>query len=472
MVTIRATSSDGSFMDHSFLINVVDVDEYAAAPISDLCPAPNAVAENSAAGTVVSYQASSFDADATTNQIVYSLDDNAGGRFAIDSVTGVVTVADGSGLNYEANTSHRIVVRAAGEDGSFSVVSVGISVLDVEERPVGVADHYSTSYIDILHVLGLGVLANDSDPDGDILSFQLLRGTPNGVLAWSSDGKFDYTPQIGFIGQVSFVYQAFDGTLASDPITVTIDVSLPSNIGGSGGGGSGGGGSGGGGSGSGGSGSGGSGTGGSGNGGSGNGGSGNGTGGSSTGSSSATGIQSVTAPSVVANNPVILVSSSDKGGVGGTQDTDSGHGKGSDGFGIAVARESRRIGELNAALSQRVTRLYVDQWMAHRDHDEQEVLRKRDEFVLPGANLLEDNRACDGDDRSAIAINMGTIVTTVLGTGVVFWVVQASQLAATLITAAAPTRIHVDIASTLENLAKEKNACDEASAKIFERTVK
>ena len=63
---------------------------------------------------------------------------------------------------------------------------------------------------------------------------------------------------------------------------------------------------------------------------------------------------------------------------------------------------------------------------------------------------------------------MGTVVTTVLGTGVILWVVQATQLAATFIAAAAPTWMHVDIASSLNNLVKERNANDEASAKLFE----
>ena len=98
-------------------------------------------------------------------------------------------------------------------------------------------------------------------------------------------------------------------------------------------------------------------------------------------------------------------------------------------------------------------------------------MRRREEFVLPGANWFEDKREHDDVERSAVSYNMGTIVTTVLGTGVVLWVVQATQLAATLITAAAPTWIHVDIASTLENLAKENTAKDEASAKIFESMV-
>ena len=67
-------------------------------------------------------------------------------------------------------------------------------------------------------------------------------------------------------------------------------------------------------------------------------------------------------------------------------------------------------------------------------------------------------------DREAAA----TVVTTVLGTGVILWVVQATQLAATFITATPPTWMQVDIAKTLAELAKEKTAKDEATAKIFE----
>ena len=88
---------------------------------------------------------------------------------------------------------------------------------------------------------------------------------------------------------------------------------------------------------------------------------------------------------------------------------------------------------------------------------------------MPSSIIAEDKEARDGaSEHSPIALNMGTVVTTVLGTGAILWVVQATQLAATFITAAAPTWIHVDIASTLDNLAKEKSANDEASAKIFE----
>lgn len=47
----------------------------------------------------------------------YSLTNSAGGRFAINSSTGVLTVTDGSLLNYEAVTSHSITVRVTDSGG-------------------------------------------------------------------------------------------------------------------------------------------------------------------------------------------------------------------------------------------------------------------------------------------------------------------------------------------------------------------
>ena len=68
--------------------------------------------------------ATASDADATTNTITYSLDDNAGGRFAIDGSTGVVTVADGTLLDREVAASHNITVRATSADGSSSTTGL------------------------------------------------------------------------------------------------------------------------------------------------------------------------------------------------------------------------------------------------------------------------------------------------------------------------------------------------------------
>ncbi|HYO10196.1 MAG TPA: FG-GAP-like repeat-containing protein, partial [Tepidisphaeraceae bacterium] len=56
-----------------------------------------------------------------------------------------------------------------------------------------------------------GVLANDTDIDGDTLTATLLTGPAKGTLALNPDGSFTYTPGGSYDGQDSFVYQLSDG---------------------------------------------------------------------------------------------------------------------------------------------------------------------------------------------------------------------------------------------------------------------
>ncbi len=118
-ITVRATSADGSFTDQAYVIAITDVDEFDVGTITDSDAIANAVEENAANGTAVAVTALASDADATNNTMTYSLDDDAGGRFAIDGSTGVVTVADGTLLDRETDASHSITVRAVSSDGSF-----------------------------------------------------------------------------------------------------------------------------------------------------------------------------------------------------------------------------------------------------------------------------------------------------------------------------------------------------------------
>ncbi len=168
-ITVQATSSDGSTASQTFSIAINDVDEFDVTPISDTNAATNSVAENAANGTLVGITASASDADATTNGITYTLDDNAGGRFAIDASTGVVAVANGSLLNYEAATSHGIVVRATSADGSFSVQNYTIQLTDVNESAISAisdADNAADFVLEnstIGTVVGVTALATDAD---------------------------------------------------------------------------------------------------------------------------------------------------------------------------------------------------------------------------------------------------------------------------------------------------------------------
>ncbi len=85
-ITIRATSADASFSTQSFTINLTDVNEAAVGAVSDNDGASNYVLENAANGTTVGITGLATDPDGT-DVVTYSLDDNAGGRFAIDPNT-------------------------------------------------------------------------------------------------------------------------------------------------------------------------------------------------------------------------------------------------------------------------------------------------------------------------------------------------------------------------------------------------
>lgn len=98
----------------------------------------NSVNENAANGTVVA-TATAIDLDGPQD-VTYSLDDDAGGRFAINAATGVITVARSIGLDFEQSAAHSIVVRATDSGGLTNATTVVIAVNDVSpETVVGTA---------------------------------------------------------------------------------------------------------------------------------------------------------------------------------------------------------------------------------------------------------------------------------------------------------------------------------------------
>ncbi|VAV85080.1 hypothetical protein MNBD_BACTEROID02-49, partial [hydrothermal vent metagenome] len=75
-----------------------------------------------------------------------------------------------------------------------------------------------------------GVLSNDSDPDGDLITAILVSDVQNGFLELTSNGAFTYTPNLNFYGTDSFVYKAFDGFEYSNEANVIINVSTNFDI--------------------------------------------------------------------------------------------------------------------------------------------------------------------------------------------------------------------------------------------------
>jgi VCBS repeat-containing protein len=104
-------------------------------------------------------------------------------------------------------------------------VSVRLNTTVTNQAPTAVADTYSTTEDTALTVNAPGVLANDSDPDGNALSAALVSGPSHGSLTLDANGSFSYTPAADYNGTDSFTYQVSDGSLPSNVATVTLTVS-------------------------------------------------------------------------------------------------------------------------------------------------------------------------------------------------------------------------------------------------------
>ena len=158
-VRVTATDDHGSSVDDVFTLTTANSNDGP----DDLALSNAAVNENVADGTVVG-TATGSDVD-VGDVLSYSLTDDAGGRFAIDSSTGEITVADGSALDHEAADSHDVTVRVTDAAGSTYDETFTINVGDVNEGPVATDDTGTTSETASVTV---DVLADDTDvDDGD-----------------------------------------------------------------------------------------------------------------------------------------------------------------------------------------------------------------------------------------------------------------------------------------------------------------
>jgi VCBS repeat-containing protein len=99
-----------------------------------------------------------------------------------------------------------------------------VTINPVNDPPVAADDSYATNEDTPLTIAAPGVLANDSDPDGDPLTAVLVSSPAHGSLSLKPDGSFSYTPAANFNGGDSFTYQANDGRADSNIATVTMNV--------------------------------------------------------------------------------------------------------------------------------------------------------------------------------------------------------------------------------------------------------
>ncbi|MGI6016744.1 MAG: Ig-like domain-containing protein, partial [Methanothrix sp.] len=100
-----------------------------------------------------------------------------------------------------------------------------IGCIHIPIIPEAVDDSYGAIYGKTLTVsAGEGVLVNDVYDGSGTMTATLVTGPSSGTLSLNADGSFTYKPKTGFVGTVTFTYEACDGNCCSDPATVTIIV--------------------------------------------------------------------------------------------------------------------------------------------------------------------------------------------------------------------------------------------------------
>ncbi len=141
--------------------------------------------------------------------------------------------ADGSFIYTPAADFHgtdTFTYRASDGAGVSNVATVSLTVTPVNDAPVASDDHFSATEETALSVPAPGVLANDSDAEGQALTATLVTSPGHGSLTFNANGSFTYTPAADYTGADSFTYRTSDGSAQSGVATVSIAVNVTNDV--------------------------------------------------------------------------------------------------------------------------------------------------------------------------------------------------------------------------------------------------
>ena len=184
---IRATDSGtpAQSAEQTLTITVTDenefpvfLDEPGGSPLADDVPliAPDLI-ETALNGDAV-FTVAAEDGDGPADTISYRIvGGNNGGAFAIDSVSGAITVADEDQIDIDTNPNFSLTVEAQDTQGQTDSVVVEIALENANEPPV--FDPVGT--LSVEENAANGTLVGDpltvTDPDnGDVVTFSILAG--------------------------------------------------------------------------------------------------------------------------------------------------------------------------------------------------------------------------------------------------------------------------------------------------------
>ena len=185
-ITVRVTDGAGNIFDEILTIDVTNV--APSSPV-DSDEATAEVSEGAADGTPVGLTA--FAEDPQGGVVTYALLDDAGGRFAIDALTGVVSVADGGLIDYETAAEHVVTVEARDAGGAAATADFTISVLnEAPSTPEDVNDSINAVGEGAANGTSVGIVAGSGDINGGAITYSLVD---------DADGRFAIDALTGIV---------------------------------------------------------------------------------------------------------------------------------------------------------------------------------------------------------------------------------------------------------------------------------
>ncbi|MDN5000401.1 cadherin domain-containing protein [Bradyrhizobium sp. GCM10027634] len=233
--TISVKASDGFLTStQSFTIHVTDV---APSTPVDSNAAANHVAEGAAINTLVGITASSTDING--GAVTFAITgDTSGGGFKVDPHTGVVSVADGTKIDYESAPGHAYSVTIQASDGTLT--SSQTFTIGVDDVTIGAptdtnaaANHVSEG---AAAGTAVGITASAIDPNGPATTYSLIGDTSGGgftinsatgVVTVADPTKIDFETS-GAGHSYGVTVQAVNGaTTTSSSFTIAVDDVAP-----------------------------------------------------------------------------------------------------------------------------------------------------------------------------------------------------------------------------------------------------
>ncbi len=237
-ITIRATDSTNQSVTTSFTLVVTPVND--APRLVKALPNPTTNEDVSPANVLLSPEFF-FDPDIANGDVLtYTINSNSNPLLVTPTVAGG-TLAFSMGANRSGTSI--IVLQVSDTSGQTVTGTMTLTVVPVNDAPVPVADSYTVPRGTTLRTTdprGVtpdtndnGVLANDSDPEGNTMTAILVTPPTHGTVTLNSDGTFTYVHN--GLSQVTdtFTYRASDGGAqnalgAITTVTLNIDKAPPS----------------------------------------------------------------------------------------------------------------------------------------------------------------------------------------------------------------------------------------------------